>query len=137
MVSKLILILIVLYKLGKSYSLKPDTILSYENATDYELVYFNLNKFYSFGIIEFNYNDQHYKVELIKNNHISPIINHQTDTNISITHHNKPDDSWYDFTVCTHTHQSDQNRMLHITTIVLFFMYDKPLDLVKRFIYSE
>ena len=72
-----------------------DSILSHENITEYELVHFNLDEFYSFGIIEFDYNNTHYKVQLFKNNHISPIINHQTDKNISITHHRKADDLWY------------------------------------------
>ena len=89
----LLILACVLTRFGKSSI--PDSVLSHENATEYELVHFNLHEFYSFGIIEFDYNDTHYKVKLIKNGHISPIINHQTDKNISITHHTKPDDSWY------------------------------------------
>ena len=72
-----------------------DSILSHENVTEYELIHFNLDEFYSFGIIEFDYNNTHYKVQLFKNDHISPIINHQTDENISIIHHRKADDLWY------------------------------------------
>ena len=72
-----------------------DSILTHENVTEYELVYFNLDEFYSFGIIEFDYNNIHYKVQLFKNNHILPIINHQTDKNITITHHRKTDNLWY------------------------------------------
>ena len=94
--------LLLLTKLGKtsgSYSncSKP---LSYENETNYELVYFNLDKFTSFGIIEFDYNNIHYSIKLIKNDHISPIINHQTDKNILITHDKiKPDDLWYVYNI--------------------------------------
>ena len=135
MVSLLILTLILLTKLSESSKRVYSTERN-ENITDYEKVSFNLDSFSSFGIIEFDYNNIHYKVKLIKNDHISPIINHQTDKNISITHHNKHDNSWYDFIVYTHT-SIRQNTMLHISTIVLFFMYDKPLDLVQRFIYSE
>ena len=91
----LLILTLVLTKLGKSS--KRDSILSHGNATesDHEFVHFNLDKFYSFGIIEFDYSNTHYKVKLTKNIHISPIINHQTYKNISITHHTKPYDSWY------------------------------------------
>ena len=94
MLSLLILTLVLSTKLGQS-SKRVYSTERHENITDYESVYFNLDSFYSFGIIEFDYNNIHYKVKLIKNDHISPIINHQTDKNISITHHVKPDDSWY------------------------------------------
>ena len=97
MVSKLILILVLLSHVN-AYS-----ILSHENVTEYELVYFNLDEFYSFDIIEFDYNNTHYKVQLYKNNHILPIINHQTDKNISITHQIKTDDLWYVYRY-TYTH---------------------------------
>ena len=81
--------ILALIKLGESYS-----ILKHENVTEYELVHFNLEEFYSLGVVEFDYNDQHYKVELFKNGHISPVINHQTDKNVT-THYRKPEDSWY------------------------------------------
>ena len=94
MVSKLIFSILTLMKLGQL--LHADSILSYENVTEYELINFNLDNFHSSDILEFDYNDIHYKVKLFKNQHISPIINHQTDKNISITHDRKlEDDIWY------------------------------------------
>ena len=94
MLSKLIFSILTLTKLGQLSC--ADSILSHENVTEYELVYFNFDEFHSFGIIEFDYNNTHYKVRLFKNQHISPIINHQTDKDILITHDRKlADDIWY------------------------------------------
>ena len=89
-----LIVTLVLIKLGECS--KPDFMLSDENGTDYEMVYFNLDKFESFSIIEFDYRKTHYEVELIKNRHISPIINHQTDKNITVTQDRKTDDTWYE-----------------------------------------
>ena len=104
MLSKLIFSILTLTKFGQLSS--ADSILrgELENVTEYELVYFNLDEFYSFGIIEFEYINTYYKVKLFKNKHISPIINHQTDRNISITYDRKlEDDIWYDL-ICFFTY---------------------------------
>ena len=98
MLLKLVLTL-VLVKLGECS--KPDFILSHENGTDYEMVYFKLDKFGTSSIIEFDYRMTHYKVELIKNRHISPIIHHQIDENTTVTQDRKPEDSWYEHISCT------------------------------------
>ena len=95
MVSKLIFSILTLMKLGQL--LHADSILSYENVTEYELINFNLDNFHSSDILEFDYNNIHYKVKLFKNQHISPIINHQTERDILIIHDRKlADDIWYD-----------------------------------------
>ena len=126
MVSLLILTLILLTKLSESSKRVYSTERN-ENITDYESVYFNLDSFSSFGIIEFDYNNIHYKVKLIKNDHISPIINHQTDKNISITHYIKPDDSWYVvvfvYTFTFYTYTKARAPLFDIYTVIIMVQY--------------
>ena len=72
--------------------------LEQQGITEYELVNFNLDEFESFGIIQFDFNDQHYKVQLQVNENISPIIQHQTQSQSTIKHP-KIDEIWYVFSI--------------------------------------